>query len=86
MLASACVMATIGMGELYISSATMEARAKNVSTLVVTIAAGAVPALIASSRTAVVVEEPRVKGTTRILPAATAPDNGCRRSVISPLR
>ena len=38
-------------------------------------AAGAVPARIASSRTAVVVEEPRVKGTARIFHLALEPVN-----------
>jgi hypothetical protein len=43
---------------------------------VVRIAAGAVPALIASSKTAVLVLDPRVKGKARIRPAAHAPANG----------
>lgn len=38
-------------------------------------AAGAVPARMASSRTAVVVEEPRVKGTARILSLALQPES-----------
>ena len=60
----------MGMDLAYISSATMEAKAKKESILVVMIAAGAVPLLIASNSTAVVVEEPRVKGTTKIRPVA----------------
>ena len=55
---------------------TTEARAKKVSTPVVMIAAGAVPALTASSNTAVVVLEPRVKGRQRMRPVARWPDSG----------
>ena len=36
-------------------------------------------------QTAVVVEEPRVNGTTSTLPLAFSPESGCLRSVISPL-
>src|SRR5262249_176871 len=54
----------------YITSATIEASAKNGSTPVVRIAAGAVPARTASSSTAVVVDDPLLKGTTRTRPAA----------------
>ena len=74
-----------GIGWPYISSATTEARAKKVSTPVVRIAAGAVPALTASSSTAVVVLEPRVKGRHSTRLAATWPDNGWRRSMTSPV-
>ena len=74
-----------GTGWPYMASATMEARAKNVSTPVVMMAAGAVPALIASSSTAVVVEDPRVNGKHNTHPAAICPDSGCRRSMISPV-
>ncbi len=66
----------MGIGREYISSATIEARAKNESTLVVIIAAGAVLARTASKRTAVVVEDPRENGTANIRPAAFSPDNG----------
>ena len=45
----------------------------------------AVPALIASSNTAVVVEDPREKGKANILPAAICPERGCRRSISSPV-
>ena len=48
----------IGIGLVYISLATMEARAKKESTPVVRMAAGAVPARTASSNTALVVDEP----------------------------
>ena len=50
--------ATSGTGRPYMTSATIDASEKNVSTPVVTMAAGAVPALTASSSTAVVVDEP----------------------------
>jgi hypothetical protein len=52
---------------------------------VVMMAAGEVFARIDSSSTAVVVDEPRVNGMARIFPAAIDPDNGCRRSMISPV-
>ena len=52
------------------------------STPVVRMAAGAVLARMASSRTAVVVEEPRVKGRQRMRPAAIWPAKGWRRSMI----
>ncbi len=68
--------ATIGMGRLYISAATMEARARNASMLVVRIAAGAVPARTASNKTAVVVLEPTVFGIAKILPRAIWPERG----------
>ena len=61
------------------------AQAKNESTLVVIMAAGAVFTRTASKRTAVVVEDPRENGTARIRPAAFSPDKGWRRSVISPV-
>ncbi len=60
----------IGIDTPNISLATTEARAKKESTPVVRMAAGAVPARIASSNTAVVVEEPRVNGTARMHPMA----------------
>src|SRR5688572_13854418 len=66
---------TRGRGDVYSSSATTEASAKKKSVSVVMIAAGAVFAWIASSRTAVVVEEPRVNGMARILSRATAPES-----------
>jgi hypothetical protein len=40
---------------------------------------------MASSSTAVVVDEPRVNGMARILPLAIEPESGCRRSMISPV-
>jgi len=46
------------------------------STPVVNIAAGAVPARTASRSTAVVVDEPLLKGTTRMRPAARTPASG----------
>ena len=49
------------------------------------IALGAVPARIASRRTAVVVLDPRVKGKARILPAAVSPARGWRKSMIFPV-
>ena len=60
----------------YITSATIDASAKNESTPVVMIAAGAVPARTASSSTAVVVDDPLLKGTARIRPAARTPASG----------
>jgi hypothetical protein len=75
----------MGIESEYISIATIDARAKNGSVLVVIIAFGAVPARIASRRTAVLVEEPRVKGSARMHSLAFFPDKGCRRSVISPV-
>ena len=60
----------------YITSATIDASAKNASVPVVTIAAGAVPALTASSSTAVVVDDHLLKGTARIRPAARTPARG----------
>jgi hypothetical protein len=77
--------ATSGSETLYSSSATTQASAKKKSVSVVMIAAGAVPARIASSSTAVVVEEPRVNGMTRILSLAMLPDSVWRRSMISPV-
>src|ERR1700693_5524758 len=68
--------ATIGMGRAYIAAATIEARARNESILVVRIAAGAVPARTASSKTAVVVLEPMVFGIARMRPAAIWPESG----------
>ena len=66
----------MGIQWAYICLATIEARAKKESTPVVRIAAGAVPARAASSSTAVVVDEPRVKGTARMRPAAIEPESG----------
>jgi hypothetical protein len=54
----------------------MEARARNESMLVVRIAAGAVPARTASSKTAVVVLEPTVFGMARMRPFAIWPERG----------
>ena len=68
--------ATTGNDLPYITSATIDARAKNESTPVVRIAAGAVPARTASSRTAVVVDDPLLNGTARIRPAALTPRSG----------
>src|SRR5207237_1686809 len=60
----------------YITSATIDASAKNASTPVVRIAAGAVPALTASSSTAVVVDDPLLAGTARMRPRAHTPASG----------
>ena len=70
----------------YITSATTDARAKKESIPVVMMAAGAAPVRTASSRTAVVVDEPRLNGTQSTHPAAIWPDSGWRLSVISPVR
>ncbi|HQU37197.1 MAG TPA: hypothetical protein PLR65_11490, partial [Anaerolineales bacterium] len=78
-------IATNGIGFAYISSATTDARAKKKSVAVVMMPAGAVPARIDSSNTAVVVDDPRVNGMARILPFAISPESGCRRSMISPV-
>jgi malic enzyme len=66
----------IGIGFPYIFSATIEARARKESIDFVRIAAGAVPALTDSRSTAVVVDEPFVKGKSKILPEAIFPDKG----------
>ena len=60
----------------YMTPATIDASAKNASTPVVTMAAGAVPARTASSSTAVVVDDPLLKGTARMRPAARTPASG----------
>ena len=73
-------------------STTIDASAKKVSRPVVTMAAGAVPARIASSSTAVVVDEPRENGTTRTRPRgdltaermALIDDRAGRRVVAAP--
>ena len=69
----------------YISIATIEARAKKESGPVVKIARVAVPARMASSNTAVVVEDPRVWGIAKIFPHAFVPESSCLRSMISPV-
>ena len=69
----------------YITSATIDASAKNESAPVVRIAAGAVPARTASSSTAVVVDDPLLNGTARIRPAARTPASGWCLSMISPV-
>ena len=58
----------------YITSATIDASAKNASTPVVRIAAGAVPARTASSSTAVVVDDPLLNGTARMPPGRADAD------------
>ena len=63
----------------------MAASAKKKSVAVVMMAAGAVFARSASSKTEVVVDDPRVKGIARILSLAISPDNECLRSMISPV-
>src|SRR5438105_14853857 len=60
----------------YITSATIDASAKNASTPVVRMAAGAVPARTASSSTAVVVDDPLLAGTARMRPRAHTPASG----------
>ena len=69
----------------YDNNITMDASAKKKSVEVVMMALGAVPARIASSKTAVVVDEPRVNGMASTVPFAFDPESGCLRSVISPL-
>ena len=75
----------MGTGRPYISSATIDASARNVSAPAVRIAAGAAPARTASRNTAVVVLEPLVNGIASTWPAAFWPESGCRRSMISPV-
>src|SRR5262245_60426598 len=82
---SAGSSATTGNDFPYITSATIDASAKNESTPVVSIAAGAVPARTASSNTAVVVDEPLLNGTARMVPAAWTPTSGWCASMIVPV-
>ena len=59
-----------GIGDWYSSSAIIDANAKKASGVLVKMAAGAVFARRDSNNTAVVVDEPREKGTARMQPAA----------------
>ena len=60
---------TRGNDASYISSATMEASARNESTRIVIKPTGATPARTASIRIELVVLEPRVNGMAMIFPA-----------------